>query len=45
MKNGRIRDLLVLIGLLATIASVSLAGSKTWDFESGSADWKIANGK
>ena len=45
MKNGRIRDLLVLIGLLATIASVSLAGSKTWDFESGSADWKVANGK
>ena len=45
MKNGRIRDLLVLIGLFATIASISLAGSKTWDFESGSADWKVANGK
>jgi len=45
MKNDRIRDLLVLIGLFATIASISLAGSKTWDFESGSADWKVANGK
>ena len=45
MKNGQIRNLLVLIVLLATIANSSLAGSKTWDFESGSVDWKVANGK
>ena len=36
---------MVLIVLLATIAISSLAGSKTWDFESGSVDWKVANGK